>query len=150
MLKSFWSNFGGMLGSFWGHFWFLELLETPRSIQEAIGSKNRFFWTPSPAKVPDKLGPFSVQDASKIDVGGVVLVTCFHQAFLLQNKRLKSPLKTRKTAKTIGGVFKNKLSFDMKKVVPRRGSGLHLGWFLESILGHVGHHSEFFFDIFEC
>ena len=71
-------------------------------------------------------------------------MTYFHHAFLLQNKRLKSPLKMRKDAKTIGGVFKNKLSFDMKKVVPRRGSGLHLGWFLGSILGHVGHHSEFF------
>ena len=42
-------------------------------------------------------------------------MTCFHHAFLLQNKRFKSPLKTRKTAKTIGGVFKNKLSPDMKK-----------------------------------
>ena len=71
-------------------------------------------------------------------------MTCFHDAFLLQNKRLKSPLKTRKTTKTIGEVFKNKLSFDMKKVVPRRGSGLHLKWFRGSILGHVGHHSDFF------
>ena len=77
-------------------------------------------------------------------------MTCFHHAFLLQNKRLKNPLKTRKIAKTIRLVFKNKLSFDMKKVVPRRGSGLHLGWFLGSILGHVGHHSEFFFYISEC
>ena len=55
-----------------------------------------------------------------------------------------SPLKTRKTAKTIGVVFKNRLSFDMKKVVLRRGSGLHLRWFWGSILGHVGHHSEVF------
>ena len=71
-------------------------------------------------------------------------MTCFHHAFLLQNKRFKSPLKMRKSAKTNGAVFKKKLSFDMKKVVPRRGSELHLRWCWEDILGHVGDHSEFF------
>ena len=77
------------------------------------GRKTMIFRRMAPAKKSHKLGPFSVQDASKIDVGGVVLVTCFHDAFLLQNKRLKSPLKTRKTAKTIGGVFKNKLFYSI-------------------------------------
>lgn len=124
MLGSCWSYFGFMLGWFWIYFGVIILgvcwgpgvsygFSGPKRLPRGHRVENQQFFVPFPP--PDKLGPLSVQDASKIDVGGVVLVTGFHHAFSLLDNRLKDPFKIGKTRKISRVVTKYKLPTDMMK-----------------------------------